>query len=204
MRRTSTSSASTRYATTYGVLGTTSSRVPRTRPGRPRCGKSANVSTALTTRAAIISPAAGASVAIYARSCSRSSSAGGIQTSFIRALEARGQCPSVRPKQLPEHAGFEGRPRRLLRRPRGSPRFGTPAGLDRWPALHSRAQSCSVLYCRQRSHTRGVSATPCAASASPSPARSLPPSACVTAGYLISARSFCITCARSFSTKSQP
>ena len=54
----------TRYRMTYGVPGTTSSRVPDTRPGRPRFGSAAKRSTVASNLVAVRAAAPGFSRAI--------------------------------------------------------------------------------------------------------------------------------------------
>src|SRR5579864_687002 len=60
---------------TYGVLGTTNSRVPITRPGRPMAGKRRRRSTARRTEVTTRTAAAGSSRAMYSASESRFASA---------------------------------------------------------------------------------------------------------------------------------
>src|SRR5208282_5924005 len=61
----------TRYGTTYGVPLTTSSRVPGTRPARPKAGWMASRSTLVAIRSTVRTAASGSSRAMYSASSSR-------------------------------------------------------------------------------------------------------------------------------------
>ncbi len=95
----------TRYGMTYRAPGTTSSRVPDSRPGRPRFGSTARRSTAASNVAAVRAAASGFSRAVEARRSARWPIVRGDQTTVTREVPfVHASCPRIGATSTPPRA----------------------------------------------------------------------------------------------------